>query len=77
MADMVGGVLMYVSENLTFQHKSNLQSNNFEHIWADVKINGLVFAINALYRPPNETQADHNLFLNTAEDILEKLCNLG
>ena len=70
-----GGVLMYINENLTFQQKQNFQSPNFEHIWADVKINGQIFAINALYRPPNESQADHDLFLNTAEDILEKLSN--
>ena len=29
--------------------------------------------INALYRPPNQTSNDHELFLDTAQDILEKL----
>ena len=66
---------MYINENLVFQHKQDFQNTNFEHIWADVKVNGLIFSINALYRPPNESQADHDLFLSTAEDILGKLNN--
>ena len=34
-----------------------------------------MFAINALYRPPNESPADHQLFLETADNILSKLNN--
>ena len=34
-----------------------------------------MFAINALYRPPNELQADHQLFLDTADVILSNLQN--
>ena len=48
-----GGVLMYISESLAFQHRTEFQVNNYEHIWADVRINGKIFAINGLYRPPN------------------------
>ena len=65
-----GGVLMYINENLVFQHKEIFQNINFEHIWTDVKLNGQIFSINALYRPPNESKADHDLFLSTAEEIL-------
>ena len=57
-----GGVLMYINENLVFQLKKDFQNINFEHIWVDVKVNGLTYSINALYRPPNESQADHDLF---------------
>ena len=70
-----GGVLMYIAENLVFQHRKELQSEYYEHIWADVKINNTIFAINALYRPPNETLADHQHFLETAENILSRLSN--
>ena len=68
-----GGVLMYIAENLVFQHKLELQSEYYEHIWADIRINGTLFAINAFYRPPNESAADHQQFLETAENILRKL----
>ena len=68
-----GGVLMYIGDNLVFQHKQNLQSDLFEHIWADITVNGIVFAINAFYRPPNETSADHDMFLEFAENTLSKL----
>ena len=33
-----GGVLVYIAENLIFQHKIELQSENFENIWIDVKL---------------------------------------
>ena len=70
-----GGVLMYIAEYLIFKHKKELQSDLFEHIWADIKLKNTTFAINALYRPPNETQTDHQHFLQTAEYILSNLNN--
>ena len=70
-----GGVLIYISEHLIFQQKCDLQSNNFEHIWVDVKVKNVSFAINALYRPPTETAESHTLFLETSGDILQKLAN--
>ena len=70
-----GGVLMYIAENLVFQHKKELQSNHYEHLWVDIRLNNTVFAVNALYRPPNESPADHQLFLETADNILSKLNN--
>ena len=68
-----GGVLMYIAENLAFQHKQEFQSSMFEHVWADVRINDRIYAINALYRPPNESANDHQLFLQTADNILNQL----
>ena len=44
-----GGCLVYISENLTFKQMSDLQSDKYEHIWADVKVNDKVYSINALY----------------------------
>ena len=70
-----GGVLVYIAEHLIFQQKSELQSENFEHVWVDIKIRDVSFAINALYRPPNESSENHNLFLETAEYILNTLSN--
>ena len=66
---------MYIAENLAFQHKPDLQSENFEHIWVDVRVDGNILAIDAFYRPPKESQADHQIFMDTAEDILYKLSN--
>ena len=68
-----GGVLMYISNNLVFQHKTELQSEQYEHVWADVRVKDTVFAINAFYRPPNELSADHQTFIKFAENTLSKL----
>ena len=54
-----GGVLMYISEALAFQHQIELQSRMYEHVWVDVRINDKIYAINALYRPPNESPESH------------------
>ena len=70
-----GGVLIYIAENLIFNHRENLQVQDYEHIWVDVKTKNANFAINALYRPPNETSVSHNEFLSTANIILEQLSN--
>ena len=70
-----GGVLMYIAEYLAFQHRSEFQSDMYEHVWADVRINDKIFAINGLYRPPNESAENHQQFLETAEIILNQLSN--
>ena len=67
-----GGVLVYVSENLVLSQKTQLQSEHFEHVWIDVKYQNKTICINALYRPPFQTAYDHDLFLNTVQDMLEK-----
>ena len=66
---------MYIAEHLVFQHRLEYQSEFYEHVWVDVKINSKTFAINALYRPPSESLIDHQHFLDTAEDILGCLNN--
>ena len=66
---------MYIADNLVFQQKQTLQSQYYEHIWVDVRLNGNVFAINVFYRPPNESQDEHQLFLDTAGEVLTKLNN--
>merc|ERR1712105_539407 len=42
-------------------------------IWVDIKLKNVSFAINALYRPPNETSQSHDLFLNSTSNILQNL----
>ena len=68
-----GGCLMYISEQLTYKHRTDLQSEYFEHLWADVKVGSSNFTITCFYRPPNESAADHDLFLDASEQILNNL----
>ena len=70
-----GGVSMYIAEYLPFQHRPEFQSDEYEHLWADIRINGQIFAINGIYRPPNESPENHRHFLETAEIILNQLSN--
>ena len=68
-----GGCIVYISERLTFNHKTDFQSQKYEHIWADIRVNNKIYAINAFYRPPNETSESHAQFLEEATIILDKL----
>ena len=70
-----GGAIICIAEHLVFQQRLEFQSMFYEHIWVDVKINNKTFAINALYRPPNESLIEHQHFLKTAENILSCLNN--
>ena len=71
-----GGCLIYISENLTFKQMSELQSDKYEHIWADVKVNEKIYSINALYRPSTDNTNDkYEEFLTESETLLQRLSN--
>lgn len=60
-----GGVGMYISNNIKF---SIIQSrNDIEQLWVSTKINGKVFLVGTIYRPPNY---DYNIFLNSFENTV-------
>ena len=40
-----------------------------------MKVKNKIYSINALYRPPNESAADHDLFLTEADELLGKFNN--
>ena len=66
-----GGCLIYISDNLTFKQMSDLQSDKYEHIWADVKVNEKIYSINALYRPSTDnTNEKYEEFLTESETLL-------
>ena len=68
-----GGCLMYISNRLTFKQKMDFQSMKYEHIWVDIRVNEKLYAINAFYRPPNESAESHSEFLEEADQILSNL----
>ena len=68
-----GGCIVYILETLTYKHQATKQSDHYEHICVDVKEERKLLAINCLYRPPIETADNHQLFIQTAENILDSL----
>ena len=68
-----GGCIIYISERLTFKHKNELQSDKYEHLWVDVRVNDKLYVINSFYRPPIETTESHSEFLLETEEILKRL----
>ena len=68
-----GGTLIYISQLFTFKQQLHLQSDFFEHLSVDIRVNNDIFSINCYYRPPNEE--NHELFLEETEKILSNLEN--
>ena len=68
-----GGCLIYINEFLTYEQNTAMQEDEFEHLWVDIKIKNIKLSVNCLYRPPKHTSDDHNTFLSTTENILQKL----
>ena len=66
-----GGCLVYVSNKHTYEQKHDLQSDQFEHIWVDIKIGKHLYTVNAWYRPP--VVDNHDQFMIVSETILFKL----
>ena len=66
-----GGCLIYLSEKLVFKQMNRFQSDKYEHIWVDVKVNDKTYSINALYRPSTDNTNDkYEEFLIESEKIL-------
>ena len=68
-----GGCLIYIKDTYTFKHLTHLQSDLYEHLCVDIIINGSVYTVNTLYRPPNESVEQHGIFLREMEAILTRL----
>lgn len=52
-----GGVLIYVSDLLFCKRRPDIESNYFEAIWVEVKIQNQTIMLCAVYRPPNSDQS--------------------
>ena len=66
-----GGTMMYISDTLAYKHQDRKQSAHYEHLWVDILTCNKVIAINALYRPPNESAENHTHFIETSNSILQ------
>ena len=66
-----GGCLVYISQQLTFKQQSNIQSDFFENISVDIRVDNRIYSINCLYRPPEAS--NHECFLAETESMLSRL----
>ena len=61
---------IYISQLLTFKKQLHLQSDFFEDLSVDVRINNDIFSINHYYRPPNQENHSANEQLITNNLII-------
>ena len=53
---IAGGVAIYVKESVTCKRRHDLEINNLECIWVEIKTNGHTLLVAGMYRPPNANQ---------------------
>ena len=61
-----GGVAIYVKERITCKRRLDLDVNNLECIWVEIKTHGHTLLIAGMYRHPNANQNYWNL---TSESV--------
>lgn len=68
-----GGILIYVKENVNCKRRSDLESDDLEHIWLEInQTNSKPFLLSILYRPPDTKISWKNDFeINTEKVQLE------
>ena len=58
-----GGIVVYISENVSYIRRYDIECTNIESIWIQLnKSNKQQFLINIVYRPPRSTQAWIDLY---------------
>ena len=54
-----GGCLIYISQKLTFKQQYQIQSDFYENISVDIRVDNKTYSVNCLYRPPDASNHEH------------------
>jgi hypothetical protein len=65
-----GGVMIFIRDNIPYCRKETLESKTLEHIAIDLTVGNKKYAVNVIYRPPNDSPEDHRTFLTDMSSTL-------
>ena len=71
-----GGVCFYVDENLSCNRRTDLEIQDLEMIWMEVRIGTTTNLIASCYRPPGQPAAERDGFLSNFELSIDLACNV-
>ena len=70
-----GGVAAYISDKLTFNRRLDLENDELECIWVEMKpIKSSSYLIGVIYRPPDSSKHLPKNFNNSFDEMLKKSC---
>ena len=73
-----GGVAAYISEKFTYNRRLNLENDEMECIWLEMKpIKSSSYLIGVIYRPPDSSKHLPKNFNNSFDEMLRKACELS
>jgi len=69
-----GGVCIYLKNNINWERRYELESDNIENIWVEIFLpNAHSFLICCFYRPPNSSKYLSETFIETFNKILQNV----
>ncbi len=70
-----GGVMLYVKEHIGAIHRTDLEKNNTEILWAEIRLQSKKVLLGVAYRPPGMTSLQVDDFLDSLNDQIENAAN--
>ena len=68
-----GGILLYVKNDVCCKRRSDLENDQLECIWLEVKLtNSKSFLVGHIYRPPNSGISWNEIFEDNIENVLKE-----
>ena len=68
-----GGVMLYIHDRFSCKRRPDLESNNVEMLWVEIKCHSSVAIVGVCYRPPNQSANEVDSFLETLEESLSAI----
>ena len=68
-----GGVALYITQSLAFKRRNDLENNNLELLWVEVKVHKQTLLCGVCYRAPNNSLQDVSIFLDSLQSIIDKI----
>ena len=72
-----GGVCCYVKDNLPFLRRIDLERNDTELLWVELKIKPKSIIIGVCYRPPGQSRDQVNSFISSLQSQIEQVCSMN
>ena len=68
-----GGVAIFISSNIVYKRRLNLENWEFELLFVEFKISNTKFVCGACYRPPNYSAENNLAFLDHLQNCLDRI----
>lgn len=69
------GTILYISENINYKRRRDLEDKNFEVMWIEIKVNHKSTIIGSCYRSPSQTLLIRDQYFSYMDNVIERILN--